>query len=783
MIICLIATKWTLRGKRPCHRRQAGSALSSMSDPHVSQQREQRSAFGQTLLRHRTAAGLSQAALALASGMSVRALRELERGRAAAAQERSTDLLADALGLTGDERVSFVMLAKQGRRRSAEAENRAVLFALSSAPTLVGREAELRGLSEQAETGGVIVITGPPGVGKTTLAVAAAGHLEARFPDGCLAVDLHGADSQPVNAGVALERALTSLGVSRERMPAAQDDRGSLFRTLLRDRRVLLVLDNVLDETQIRPLLADSEHSLTIVTCRRMLTGLDSAHWLPLDMLSTTKAVDLVASIVGREVVQAEPEAAQELVTLCGNLPLAVRIAGNRLATRRRGSIAHLVGQLRDERNRLDSLSAGDLHLRSAFAVSLQMLPARERAVFRRLAVIPGSHFDDELAAVATGEPADEIGAVLDALVEVSLINITTAPAHFQFHDLLRLFARESWVEEEPEHVRDQLRDALYTHVLSQGTAAGTLFFPAVREAQEGNPFQSQREAAAWLDEQATTWIAVAREAAALGWYRTVYEFVWSLHRYLIGREFENRWDEVFLLGLEAARELADSFKEAEMLSVLGWTQHASANDSERALVTLKEARVLAQKIDYQRIVAASHASSGLVLASLGRVEEAIEHSKLACRLSVGRDFFEERIWMSLSLSTTLLAASEFDEALDLLGALRLELDSRRTQTNQELATKIGVHLLLLMGDSLSGLKRWPEAAEAYSEVRSHPAVRQAGYRSEWELALNEGTAWRNAGEIDRARTCLTFARAKLHGPADHVERERVDAELAHLPQ
>ncbi|WP_369808922.1 AAA family ATPase, partial [Nocardia sp. NRRL S-836] len=159
---------------------------------------------------------------------------------------------------------------------------------------LVGRRQELLRLSREAETGGVVVIAGPPGVGKTSLAVAAADGLVSSFPDGCLALDLRGVDDRPVSSAAALERMLTSLDVSPGRMPTTVEERSSLFRKVVRDRRVLVVLDNAHDEGQIRPLLAMTEGSLTIVTCRRVLAGLESARWLLLDTLTQDGAVELV---------------------------------------------------------------------------------------------------------------------------------------------------------------------------------------------------------------------------------------------------------------------------------------------------------------------------------------------------------------------------------------------------------------------------------------------------------------------------------------------------------
>ncbi|MFI9005941.1 helix-turn-helix domain-containing protein [Actinosynnema sp. NPDC053489] len=739
------------------------------------------SSFGLCLMRYRTGAGLSQAELARASGMSVRALRELERGRAAAAQERSVELLAEALGLTGDERESFVLLAKEGRRRTTRTGNRTMLYALPVVPRLIGREEELERLAAEAGTGGVVVVAGPPGVGKTSLAVAAAGALAHLFPDGCLALDLRGVDDRPIPATTALERMLTALGVAPMRIPASEEGRASLYRTLLRDRRVLVVLDNAADEAQVRPLLGTGERSLTIVTCRRALAGLESARWLPLEVLPTRGALDLLASIVGEDTVREQATAAHDLVSLCGNLPLAVRIAGNRLATRRSWSIAYLVRQLRDEHRRLDSLSAGDLHLRSAFEVSLRRLSPEAQRVFRRLALIPGAHFDDDLAAVAADVPPERIGAHLDELVEASLLT-TSGPRRLQFHDLLRLFAGERLAAEEPEHVRAELRDGLYSHVLAKASAAGDLFYPHVREAPADNPFRSQDEAKEWLGEQATNWVAVQREAAELGWHRRVLDCTWALHRYAHGREPEQRWDEIFGIGLRAARALGDRVAEVDMLTQMGSAQHWTAAETERAIVSFGEAIALAEEIGYHRGITIASASLGQTMFSTGRTEEGMAHSLRAYEMSMGYDFFDVKLWMALGLGTVLNIAGRFEEALDVHRTLLAEVGVRREQTNPETAKKVTTLLLALIADGLAGLGQWLEAARHYHQAGKLAFDKQPGYRSEAELALAEGIAWREAGQYEHARTRLLFALDLSDGPASRVERERAEAELARLP-
>ncbi|WP_053739543.1 XRE family transcriptional regulator [Nocardia sp. NRRL S-836] len=738
--------------------------------------------FGHTLLRYRTAAGLSQRELALASGLSVRALRELEHGRAAAAQEKSTELLATALGLTGDERESFLLLAREGRRRSSLSGTTTMLYGLPAAPALVGRDDELGLLSRAARAGGTTIVIGPPGVGKTSLAVAAAERLKVQFPDGCLAIDLRGVDDHPVPAALALERMLTALGVPSGRIPPGEAERSSLFRALMRDRRVLVLLDNAADESQVLPLLAGGEHCLTIVTCRRSLAGVEPAQRLVLDMLAEQSAVDLLTTIVGEDVVLGDPDAAREVVGLCGNLPLAVRIVGNRLATRRHWSLSYLAGQLRDEHRRLDSLAAGDLRLRPAFELSRRRLSPAAQEVFRRLALIPGAHFSEELAAVVTGVSPEEVEAQLEELVEASLLTVTTERMRLQFHDLVRLFAQERLAAEEAEDVRAQLRDALLTHVLRRATAASELFRAKAVGVPRDSPFRSPGEAKDWLEQESTTWIPVLRQATEARRYREVVDCTWALYNYAHGREPMYPWTDVFGCGVRAARELGDQKAEVNLLSQYGTCFHWNQGDSERARDVLLETVALAEEIGHHWGAMITHSAVGWPLLSLGEPEEAQRHVDLALEMSESYDFFETRFWMHIGSGGIRLATGRFGEALAFLTPLLAETTERIGETNQELAGKTMTLLRMNIADCLSGLERWQEAAEQYHEVIRLFGTERPTYRSRVELLVCEGTAWRHAGDFQRARECLTRALELCDDPTGRGDRKAVEAELALVP-
>ena len=424
-------------------REAAGSAPRLGARPDVDEAKYVGSAFGQRLVRCRRAAGLSQAALARLSGLSARTLRELESGRARAAQARSAELLADALGLAGDARERFLRLAGEGRRRLGRSVGLDRTNPLPVAAGFAGRQYELEWLCRGPLATGTVAIVGPPGVGKTALAAEAARRLAPQFPDGCLAVDLRGLDDRPADPRDVLGQLLAELGVPAARIPAGAGERASLFRMSVRDRRMLIVLDNAADEAQVRSLLCTGRVGMTLVTSRRMLSGLESARWLPIDPLPEASAIEMVSAIAGYDVVLAEPVAAAELVKLCGNLPLTIRIAAQKLVEPSSWTVADVVESLRDETTRLDALSVGDRRLRTEFEASIRRLSSRERRVFLRLASTPETAFDDERAAAATRIPVREVRVVLDELAESSLLVPAVAAGRWKVNELARLFARE----------------------------------------------------------------------------------------------------------------------------------------------------------------------------------------------------------------------------------------------------------------------------------------------------------------------------------------------------
>ncbi|MFD9903116.1 BTAD domain-containing putative transcriptional regulator [Streptomyces sp. NPDC059063] len=316
------------------------------------------------------------------------------------------------------------------------------------------RTALLSGSAGPGHAVTVCTLSGTAGVGKTTVAVHVAHALGAAFPDGRLHVDL-GAGSSPVDPASVLADFLAALGTPSDQIPLDLERRAALYRTLLADRRALLVLDNARDAEQIRPLLPGTAGCAVLVTSRARDLAVPGARRFELDVPPEDESLALLTAIVGPERVAAEPEAARSLVTACGRLPLAVRIAASRLAGRPGRTIASLDQRLRDERARLDELRVGDLAVAPAFRLGYEALAADAARAFRLFALSDAPDFPLPVAAALLDTDERTAERLAETLVDAGMLESPT-PDRYRFHDLLRLYARRHAEETESATEREE---------------------------------------------------------------------------------------------------------------------------------------------------------------------------------------------------------------------------------------------------------------------------------------------------------------------------------------
>ncbi|WLW53065.1 AfsR/SARP family transcriptional regulator [Streptomyces sp. YU58] len=438
-----------------------------------------------------------------------------------------------------------------------------------------------------ANTVVISAIGGAAGIGKTALAVHWAHRVRDRFPDGQLYINLHGFDHdrQPIEPGEALELLLRSLGLAAAEIPRDHEAQGRVFRTLLAGRRMLVLLDNAASAEQVRPLLPGSPTCCVVVTSRNRLGDLvarDGAQALPLDLLQPEEARTLLGEALGIERLSAEPQdAADELIRLCGNLPLALRVAAARLAGDPGLRLADLVGEM-SEGNRLEALALapdGEANspLRTAFSVSYRVLAPAARRLFRLLGLFPGSEFTAQGASALLDVPPSQARRLLGALVAAHLIEPVTA-GRYRFHDLLREYARERVRAEETAEDRDAaLKRVLIWYLHATRAAAGTWHFPrlpADLDPGEQGGLPSAAEAGQWLEAERENLLALVHHAAHHGPRPVAWHLVSALFGYFWLHLPRATWQAVARTALEAAEAEGDRYGEAAMhisLAMVRW--------------------------------------------------------------------------------------------------------------------------------------------------------------------------------------------------------------------
>jgi DNA-binding SARP family transcriptional activator/tetratricopeptide (TPR) repeat protein len=377
-------------------------------------------------------------------------------------------------------------------------------------------------LSSPVGTEGVPVaaISGIGGVGKTTLAVHVAHLVHDHFPDGQLYADLRGYGDDPIAPETALAAFLRGLGMPMDIIPEGAAERAALFRSLVADRRILVLLDNARDAAQVTPLLPGSPGCAAIVTGRSKLADLPGARLVDLDVMEPEEALNLLAAVAGPERIAAERAAAMDVVAACGFLPLAVRIVAARLAARPAWTVASIVSRLADERRRLDELKVGNLAVSATFALGYHQLEPRQARAFRLLSLPSGSGISVPAAAAVLGHSPIETEDVLESLVDASLLE-APAPGRYRFHDLLKLFARRQAEQtEDPAAAARALRRLLGFYVASAGSAhrlayEGSMIADHLSVGTAtGRVFTSADEAVEWLAVEGEDMFAVIGQAA-----------------------------------------------------------------------------------------------------------------------------------------------------------------------------------------------------------------------------------------------------------------------------
>ena len=757
------------------------------------------------LIRYREAAGLTQEELAHRSALSVRAISDLERGRTRKPHLRSIELLAKALELDGADVRLLIDTARPHSRSphltagTADAPYRhrdavsgwVVPRQLpAAARNFVGREAELRilsGLLDEAtgaaNTAVISAIGGTAGVGKTALALHWARMAAGRFEDGQLYVNLRGFDpsSSPVTPEAAIREFLVALGVPPERIPAAADAQAGLYRSLLADRTMLLVLDNARDERQVRPLLPASPASLVLVTSRSQLTGLaaaNGARLLSLDVLAPNEAVQLLTARLGTSRADTEPAAVSEIATLCAYLPLALTVAAARAAGRPGFPLAALAAELRDAAGRLDALDVGDpaVSVRVVFSWSYQQLSQEAAQMFRLLGLHPGPDVTVRAADSLAGTDLAEARRLLGELTRDCLIT-EHVPGRFAFHDLLRAYAAEQAAACDSEQARRAAVHRMLDHYLHTAHAAALLLKPdreplTLPPPQPGVTMESitgGTDALAWFQAEYPLLLAAVTLAADTRYDAHAWQIAWALGPFLYRQGYWQEWNTALASALTAAERLGDLTGQAQTWHYLG---HAAAmlGLHQDAHGHLHKALDLFGQLGDRTNQAHVHLHFGLILGRQDRYGDALIHDRQGLDLfrAIGHRAGEAAAlnsvgWCLAHLGDCQQAVTWCQEALDLYREISDPQSEADTWDS--------------LGYAHHHLGHHAEAVDCYQ--RALGLYGQAGsryYRSETLTQL--GDTYQAAGNLHAARDAWRQAVAILDD-LHHPGAEQVNARLS----
>ncbi|MQY13492.1 Regulatory protein AfsR [Streptomyces sp. RB5] len=531
---------------------------------------------GELLRGLRREAGLTQEELAEAAGLSVRAVRDVERGAVATPQKETVRRLADALGLVGPARDGFEETA---RGRGVAVATRTLPRDIAS---FTGRQGELEHLVEAvAGEGGVVdihAIDGMAGVGKTTFAVHVAHRLADQFPDGQIFLPLHGhtPGQEPVDPEDALASLLLTAGVAAGQVPAGVEARAALWRDRLADKRMLLILDDARGSEQVLPLLPGVGASLVLVTSRRHLSALEDATPVSLDTLPAGEAAALLIRLAGRRDLSADDPGVAEIIRLCGYLPLAIGMVARQLRHHRAWTTAGRAADLAAAVDRLELMATENLSVAAAFDLSYEDLDADQRRLFRRLGLHPGPEADAYTAAALDGTTAAEARRGLEMLYDQNLLT-EIAPGRYRMHDLIREHARALAGRDDPPGDRERAVDGLLDYYQHTAAHAEALIARESRPGQAASPVAAEapaladsRQALAWVRSESAGLLASLDQAAGAGLHARVVALTAGLAELL---RRDGPWVEAVgrhQAAIDAARLLGDRLGQANALHDLG---------------------------------------------------------------------------------------------------------------------------------------------------------------------------------------------------------------------
>jgi DNA-binding SARP family transcriptional activator/tetratricopeptide (TPR) repeat protein len=628
----------------------------------------------------------------------------------------------------------------------------------------------------EAAGGTVGVLHGTGGVGKTAVVVHWAHRAESLFPDGQLFVNLQGyGPGAPVTPAVALDGLLRALGVEGRKIPDSVEGRGVLLRELLAGRRVLLVLDNVRDADQVRPLLPGGR-TLAVVTSRsrlRKLSADQTVRRIPVDEFSGVEAVEFLAAAMHGQEAAHDVQELEELAALCGRLPLALAVAAEQAGRHPRQKLEQLITELRDQHDRLETLEVADdpmSSVRTVFSWSLGSLAEDCVHGFQLLGLHPGPDLDAPAAAALIGTTTTQARRLLAQLVDAHLLE-QRRPGRYQFHDLLRAYAAELANNLDTTH-RDNALERMFSWYVHTAANARTAIGRGESLTQTSPlptgitplAFTDERTAFTWLDGHRPGLIATVERAAQTN-HHAAHQLAEQIATYLFTRFAVNDLERVEQIALEVAQHTSDEVAEAVATNRLGWVSRMTG-DYQRARDLQEQALAQFNALGNDRGKVAAMTDLGGVL-ELDDEYRALDYEEQALRLARRIGDNDQIIKLLNNLAMSYLRMQRYADAVDACRQA-LAMQPSRAFRNFE------PHLWDSLGQALAASGRFDEAIETLG--KSLAKVLELGdHWGESIVLSNLGAAFRDAGRPDEAAASWRRALSLMneHAIADGQEVSR----------
>lgn len=600
-----------------------------------------------------------------------------------------------------------------------------------------GRSAELASLNtwlaeslREAGTALILTINGQAGIGKTALAVHWTSQVVDYFPDGQLYINLKGFDPSgpPASPAEAIREFLDAFEVPPERLAPNVDTQAKMYRSLIAGKRILVVLDNARDSDQVRSLLPSQSQALAVVTSRNRLGGLvihEHAQPVELGLLSNAEARALLARRLGTQRVMAEPDTVDEVIAYCSGLPLALSIFAARAAATPNFSLSAFAEELREARDRLNALDAGDVgtDLRAVLSWSMQSLSNDAARMFRLLALHPGPDISRQAATCLAGLSEKQVMKVLDELTNVHLID-QHIPGRYQLHDLSRVYATEEVERIESQQLRKDAIHRILEYYLHTAYTADHLLDPYRDTVAIDGPvagisidrFTDSPQALEWFKSEHSVLIRIVNLAIEAQSDIHAWQIPWAA---TTAFDREGHWHDLASLqrsAVEAATRLNDPYSRCWANLFLGHA-YARLRQYEQATVYLTRALDLATEVADPNLQARTHQALALRAEQQKNYESALEHSLAMLELyrSTGNRAQEATAlnwvgWFQSLLSDYVTALSHCEQALTLLR----DLDDRHGQAMTEDSLGYIHHYL---GDFMEALACYDRAIILIREV------------------------------------------------------------------